>query len=906
MEANSEISRLLGSTIKTAEECMVGREKNDFVEYINAFETTLREQETQFETVKSRLDVVRNSLQLESSREKFQLLQSSIETIFNGFSNFQKDFNEARILTGQSGGLLAEAIIEKKKASDALELLSIVGDLIGKNTSIKLEKLADTLYDGVDSGSDRVSMLRLLNSCTDAIPDIKTRVEDAIERFKSNCLQNFHSAFENSDAQTMKTQAKLLFALDGGAAVIQSFVGRHLLFITPADESVVKTAYLDKNFPLVFTIEENSSNLNSTHRSPKTLDYPYPVQPIDNNSIKSSPTECISSPEDHFGFPPEKNYGKSHVEDIPPIILSLCLQISQTVDADWPYLEAVFETPIVVMCALLKRAYQEPLAVLFEESIRQASRHSSIAKQRMLSLCIAKVDDLNNKILESLSRRLLYNSSGTNSLRDYRQDLRETRSLLNNYKIELFEPYIKTLPSDEISIINSVTDAAFGPLIRASVADAKKRQATGLNSIAALFKSTTKEKSTQNMLKNLVNDVKSDDLDELRSSIDLLIFKPGNTPLIENFSHVTDHDAKSISTVTIKKVIAVHAECVDRIYSLLSESRRPLSLEKATTTFLSATLERYVFCALETARISLNATRASFLRGASFITNNSVNPDPVSEFALFTVHEVNRTLSLILLYFKSHILPLLVAASPDTYRSIVQVKTEMLAKTTSLINAVLVVQSDCICDWISVVALPRQRKSDYRFGGNSMTQKYEIYEEDFGTSNIINDELSDDVDPNRIANVTNVCDSIVSMMKKLFTFTAQHLSRENESVLLKCVLTFLSQNLIAHYRQFFVSQLGAVRLQTDIRNYTSLLDMVDAEISQSVRPLFDTLSLIGNLLIVRPNAVMNLLSENAEKISPRLLVPYLSLREDYQVNGFDQLYPQFEKSFSRLQVQNHG
>ena len=70
-----------------------------------------------------------------------------------------------------------------------------------------------------------------------------------------------------------------------------------------------------------------------------------------------------------------------------------------------------------------------------------------------------------------------------------------------------------------------------------------------------------------------------------------------------------------------------------------------------------------------------------------------------------------------------------------------------------------------------------------------------------------------------------------------------------------------------------------------------------------VRPLFETLAEVGTLLLVGPNAIMGLLKDPEKRISrldPKLIVPYLSLREDYHAARLERLFPHLEHSFDRL------
>ena len=80
---------------------------------------------------------------------------------------------------------------------------------------------------------------------------------------------------------------------------------------------------------------------------------------------------------------------------------------------------------------------------------------------------------------------------------------------------------------------------------------------------------------------------------------------------------------------------------------------------------------------------------------------------------------------------------------------------------------------------------------------------------------------------------------------------------------------------------------------------------MDEGTAAPVRPLFEILGEISNLFLVRPNAVMNLLGEYSLHVNPKLMVPYLSLREDYHQAGLDRVYPHLEKSFFRLQGSRH-
>lgn len=106
--------------------------------------------------------------------------------------------------------------------------------------------------------------------------------------------------------------------------------------------------------------------------------------------------------------------------------------------------------------------------------------------------------------------------------------------------------------------------------------------------------------------------------------------------------------------------------------------------------------------------------------------------------------------------------------------------------------------------------------------------------------------------------------------------------------------------LLAHLRGYSVSDTGAMVIQNDLKAYRALVEVM-APAEDMLRDRYEMLWELGHLFLVRPENLRSILGEGfLGRLEPKLIYPYIAMRADYASAHIDQLFPDMEKSFTRL------
>lgn len=88
--------------------------------------------------------------------------------------------------------------------------------------------------------------------------------------------------------------------------------------------------------------------------------------------------------------------------------------------------------------------------------------------------------------------------------------------------------------------------------------------------------------------------------------------------------------------------------------------------------------------------------------------------------------------------------------------------------------------------------------------------------------------------------------------------------------------------------------------RSDLKQYSALVERFGPAASL-LKERYEMLWELGHLYVVRPENLRSLLQEgHLGKLDPKLIYPYISNRGDFGTAHVDQLFPDMEKSFSRL------
>lgn len=367
---------------------------------ISAFENSLNEHQKLKDTLIERLNSLRvnfnsnsNNLLDNIQSSKLASINHSFQLVFDRLGSLERVHEESLQIASRSGVLIDQTHRQNRKCKEVKELFTIYARLFrsdggGKgniitsetqsesdtynNNLISLEDILTSIsftndWEIAKRGAKLMRRLKILATPntvsaedSEEIPgnkEVSRQIEEAANLYEERLLKDFHQTFQQHDLPRMRRAASLLIRFNGGASCVQTFVSQHAFFQQP------------------IRIDTIISRFHSTR--------------ITNDSNNSAVIDFSSSP-------PSPD----------PILLALYEQIVQTVEADWSYLKAVFEEPVMVMNYLLQRIFQEPVRIHLEEILRQARNHSQLAYLRTLWSSYRGSRDLIQRLISIYERNM--------------------------------------------------------------------------------------------------------------------------------------------------------------------------------------------------------------------------------------------------------------------------------------------------------------------------------------------------------------------------------------------------------------------------------------------------------------------------------------------------------------------
>lgn len=106
--------------------------------------------------------------------------------------------------------------------------------------------------------------------------------------------------------------------------------------------------------------------------------------------------------------------------------------------------------------------------------------------------------------------------------------------------------------------------------------------------------------------------------------------------------------------------------------------------------------------------------------------------------------------------------------------------------------------------------------------------------------------------------------------------------------------------LLNHLRNYSVSDTGAMVIQSDLKAYRTLIEVMKPAAEQ-LQDRYEMLWELGHLFVVRPENLRSVMQEGwLGRVDPKLIYPYIGMRADFGAAKIDHLFPDMEKSFTRL------
>jgi hypothetical protein len=594
------------------------------VPYINAFEESLAENQGLLEDLQTRALTLGNSIDDESGdlHLKVQTMGDALTGLFSSFKKLEDTFEHGQSIAARSGKLIESLYRLRRRSMDAKELFLIFSDMASGKGTNRLDAILDSSSAETRThGAKIMRRLKMLQEANIEGAEEATKiVGDLVVKYEEGLLEEFHTAFEENNMGQMRLAASLLMKYNGGQSCVQSFVAQHAFFTEPVQPDSIRSQY-------------------HSSRMVTSLDL-----------------------------------GKLPEPDI--ALIAIFEQIAQTAEADWQYLEAVFEEPLSVMNYLMQRIFKEPVQVHIDEILSQARNHSTLAYLRTLFASYKATLSLIKRLGASYARHIKEAAARSSEISDIGIDetISMVTSQLNGLMEDLFAEHVKVEKYLELEqrLAEELYSMANAPLLNYL----QTRRLASRNVISSVF-SRSKD-SPGSPRQSTVSEV-------------LLLFADGQ-PLIRK----GEGEEGTPSEIVVDHCLALHAEQTARLFILLPTDRRGLALEQSMKTFLTFIFERYIEasldCALETGDYSTGFSSRS----------------------LEIVQASCRILSTVLLYCHNHFLPLIVTASSISYRNMVQNKTDAAGRITEKIDRLLRKELDTSLSWIEEQLLAKQRKSDFK------------------------------------------------------------------------------------------------------------------------------------------------------------------------------------------------
>lgn len=503
---------------------------------------------------------------------------------------------------------------EHRRALEAREIIQLFLEFNTGRSSGRLESMITSTSAASTEQRTRGALIlrRLVAVAKTDIPGTdggRMLIEALAERLENDLLAAFHAAFEQGDMAVMRNAAAVLVTFNGGQSCVQSFIGKHQFFTDPT----VPDSIITQHHPT------------------------RPRQPI-------SFVEC---------------------EPVDSTLDTLYKSIVEVVDADWKYVEAVFEQPADVMDALLNRVFHEPVQVHVEAVLRQAQRRNAVAYLRTLHATCCATHELVRRLAASYAQRANAESESVRLV------------VLQPLATALFSPYVETGAYVELEVrtLADLLQLACAPLQNALLV--RRQQASSL----ALF---SRGQSAQGLVPS-----------EMIASAEEYIFA-GERALV-----AVDEGAKGMPSLdVVSRCLTLHAEASVRCYTLLPAARRAAALERLFAVLLAQLVSRYVEAAVD---VVLELDSFGLDSGEGF---------SMSHFTL--VECCAQILAAIQTYFQHSLLPVAVEAAPACYKAMVQAKTEAFTRVGDKVDRLLRRELNGILDWFAGNTLGKQKKSDFR------------------------------------------------------------------------------------------------------------------------------------------------------------------------------------------------
>lgn len=582
----------------------------------------------------------------------------------------------------------------------------------------------------------------------------------------------------------MRLAASLLVKYNGGQSCVQSFVAQHAFFVEPVQVDTIRSQY--------------------------------------------HPSRMVTHLD--LGKPP-------HPDEA---LMTVYEQIAQTAEADWQYLEAVFEEPVAVMNYLMQRIFREPVQVHIDEILKQARTHSELAYLRALFATYQATSTLVKRLCTSYARHIKESAARSSEIADVGVDetIASVTSQLQGLMEDLFSQYLK--PELYLTLEQRASQELYTMAITPLLNYLQTRKSSSRGVISSVFGRGSTSLSTSSSPRGSTT-----------TAPEMLILFADGQPLIRK----GEGEDGIANEVVVNHCLALHAELASRLFLLAPAEQRGSALEQSMKTLFHNILEKYVEASLECA-IEFGDTSNGF--------------DPKS-FAI--IQSSCRILSVVLNYSHRQFLPLIVTASSISYRNMIQGKMEAAGRVTERIDQLLRKELDGSLKWIEDQLLSKQKKSDFK-------------------------PRPDDLEA--LVGASQACEATCQFVSKLTKEAISKLDNANATTFSAELGAGLHQLLLDHLKNFTISDSGAMILQNDLKKYRSMVDEL-APAAHLLRDRFDMLWELGHLYVVRPENLRSVLQEgHLGRVDVKLIYPYIAQRADFAQSKIDLLFPDMEKSFSRL------
>lgn len=799
------------ATTATGNLVSLGPEAQTLVPYISALEASLAEYEKLHETLRGRMEMLSASIDADSGdlHQRVQTMGDAFGSLFSSYKRLGETYERSQSIAARSGKLIEGLHKLRRRSLDAKELFQIFLDLAnGKGTARLDAILASSTADTRRLGAKIVRRLKLLAKAE--IPGTESasqQIDQLVETYEERLLQEFHQAFEENDMSRMRSTASVLVEYNGGQSCVQSFVSQHAFFLEAVrPEDIISALHPSK--------------------PPSSLDFSTPPKPD-------------------------------------PLLVTLYEQIRKTAEADWKYLEAVFEEPVVVMNYLMQRIFHEIVQIHLDELLRQARAHSSMAYLRALFASHAATKELIARMKASYERHVREVGARQHQLSSHIDEvLHSVDTQLSALTSDLFAQHLE--PKDflplERKVFTELLAMATSPL-HAYIA-AKKAASRGM--ISSVF---GRQGGSSPLNAGLSPNI------DIASRAQLFLFSDGK-PLLS----MSDGDDGIPSEDVVKHCLVLHAELATRWYALLPDEERGAALEQSFRLLLQFLFERYVEASLDCAIEASDAGTKGFDARSCVIVGAAC-----------------RILSLVLLYCRTHFLPIIVTASPTAYRSMVQAKTEAAARITEKIDRLLRKECDGALYFIEHSLLSRQKKTDYK-------PKADDLEALVGPSQVCHRSSAERVG---VRGDVRLCRAARQDGHRQARHAQCSHPPRRDRIGPPCAAARAPQGLPRqrHGRNGPAKVRPALHAplpRSDLRRYRKLLDAMDPA-ADLLRDRFEMLWELGHLFVVRPENLRSILLEgHLGRIDAKLIYPFISQRADFASANIQQLFPDMEKSFTRL------